>query len=154
MANISSTEQLAQASPGGPPEIGHVQSVAGDVHATHADGSRSALTEHAPVYQLDQIETSADGALEIEFVDHTTFSIGSDARMVLDELVYSPSSHSGSAVFSAVKGTFIFISGEVAASGPDAMRVKTPAGVLGIRGTPMARRGTRSRSRISPKLSF
>ena len=91
MANISSTEQLAQASPGGPPEIGHVQSVAGDVQATHADGSRSALTEHAPVYQLDQIETSADGALEIEFVDHTTFSIGSDARMVLDELVYSPS---------------------------------------------------------------
>ena len=135
MANISTSKQLAQASPGSPPEIGHVQSVAGDVHATHADGSRSALTEHAPVYQLDQIETSADGALEIEFVDHTTFSIGSDARMVLDELVYSPSSHSGSAVFSAVKGTFIFISGEVAASGPDAMRVKTPAGVLGIRGT-------------------
>ena len=34
--------------------------------------------------------TSDDGAVGIAFVDGMTFSLGSDARMVLDEFVYKP----------------------------------------------------------------
>jgi VCBS repeat-containing protein len=120
---------------GGLVEIGRVEKIAGKVTATHANGGKEALEAGSPVFQKDVLETSGSGSVAVKFADGTNFSLGSDARMVLDELIYNPAAKSGSAVMSVLKGTFVFITGEVAASGADAMKVRTPSGTLGIRGT-------------------
>ncbi|NIR43495.1 MAG: hypothetical protein GWN08_05545, partial [Gemmatimonadetes bacterium] len=137
LAGPAAPAQLAQAAaaPGAAPEIGQVQEVQGTVTATGADGVKVTLGVGSSVYQGDVLETSADGAVNIVFIDGTTFALGADAKMVLDELIYDASSNTGSSLMSMVTGTFVFITGEVATTGPDAMQVRTPSGTIGIRGT-------------------
>src|ERR1700676_85314 len=85
------------------------------------------------VYQGDVVQTGANGALSITFVDGTSFKISSNARMELNELVYDPKSTSNSMVFSLGKGSFTFLAGMVAKTGN--MKVDTPVATMGIRGT-------------------
>jgi len=85
------------------------------------------------VYRGDLIQTGADGALAIVFVDGTSFNVSGNARMEVNEFVYDPNSHSNSTLLSLTKGTFTFISGNVAHTG--SMKIDTPVGTLGIRGT-------------------
>ena len=121
--------------PAAAPEIGTVQEVEGTVTATGADGLKIPLTAGSPVFQGDVLDTSSDGAVNIVFIDGTTFSLGGDAKMVLDELIYDAAADTGSSLMSVVTGTFVFITGQVAKTGPDAMQVRTPSGTIGIRGT-------------------
>ena len=58
--------------------------------------------------------------------------------MVLDELVYDAATGTGSMAVDMLEGAFSFVSGEIAKTGPDAMEVKTPVAVIGIRGTTVA----------------
>jgi hypothetical protein len=85
------------------------------------------------VYRGDIIQTGRDGRLDITFADGTTFNISSNARMVLDEFVYDPNGRSNSTLFSLTRGTFNFVAGKVANTGN--MKVDTPVGTMGIRGT-------------------
>ena len=133
--------QYAQADPAPGPAaapIGEVEDLKGTVRATHTDGVSVELQEGDSVYQGDVLETAADGGIGIRFADGTTLGLDSDARMVIDEMVYNPGGDSGSMVFSLIKGAMVFVSGEIAATGPDAMIIKTPAATIGIRGTTAA----------------
>jgi hypothetical protein len=85
------------------------------------------------VYQGDVVQTGADGKLSLTFKDGSAFNLSSNGRMVLDQLVYDPNSSSNSTNFSLAKGTLTFVSGRIAKSGD--MRVTTPVGTMGIRGT-------------------
>jgi hypothetical protein len=85
------------------------------------------------VYRGDVLQSGADGKADLTFADGTTFNISSNARMVLDKFVYDPKSTSNSTLFSLTKGTFNFIAGKVARTGD--MKIDTPVGTMGIRGT-------------------
>jgi hypothetical protein len=85
------------------------------------------------VYRGDMIETGSDGKLGVVFVDGSSFNVSANARMEVSEFVYDPHGHSNSSLMSLTKGTFTFLAGEVAHTGD--MRVDTPVGVIGIRGT-------------------
>jgi len=85
------------------------------------------------VYQGDEVQTGADGKLSLTFKDGSAFNLSSNGRMVLDQLVYDPKSSANSTHFTLSKGTLTFVSGLVAKSGD--MRVVTPVGTMGIRGT-------------------
>src|ERR1700692_4647487 len=60
------------------------------------------------VYQGDVVQTGANGALSISFVDGTSFKISSNARMELNELVYDPKSTSNSMLFILREELFTF----------------------------------------------
>ena len=94
--------------------IGMVETVLGDAAATRVDGTTYSLDVGSPVYQGDVIETHDGSAVGIVFIDESTFSFGEDARMVIDELIFDPSSGVGSSAFSIVQGVFVFVSGEIA----------------------------------------
>lgn len=85
------------------------------------------------VYRGDVVQTGRDGKVDLTFADGTTFNVSSNARMVLDEFVYNPNSTSNSTLFSLTKGTFNFVAGKVAHTGN--MKIDTPVGTMGIRGT-------------------
>lgn len=86
-----------------------------------------------PVYRGDLIQTGADGTLGIAFADGTSFKVSSNARMELNEFVYDPKGNSNSTLISLSKGSFTFLAGMIAKSGN--MKVDTPVGTMGIRGT-------------------
>lgn len=85
------------------------------------------------VYRGDLIQTGVDGALAIVFADGTSFNVSSNARMEVNEFIYDPKGHSNSTLLSLSKGTFTFVAGNIAHTG--SMKVDTPLGTMGIRGT-------------------
>jgi hypothetical protein len=123
--------------------IGKVLTVTGTAHIEHSAAvllQASAPSNAAEVAKLgdmvylgDVIQTGADGALGITFVDGSSFNVSKNARMEVNEFVYDPNGHSNSTLLSLTKGTFTFIAGNVAHTGD--MKVDTPVGTMGIRGT-------------------
>ena len=85
------------------------------------------------IYRGDIIQTGPDGKLGVGFTDGSSFSVSPNARMEVNEFVYDPHGHFNSSLMSLTKGTFTFIAGEVAQTG--SMKVTTPVGTMGIRGT-------------------
>ncbi|MDA0661928.1 MAG: FecR domain-containing protein, partial [Proteobacteria bacterium] len=126
--------QLAQA---GEP-IGQVRDITGNVFAVRADGTRVQLAAGDPVFQGDVVETAAGGAVNLIFIDATTFALGADARLALDEMVFNPATQQGSSSFSILKGVFVFVSGQIADTDSTKMTVTTPVATIGIRGTRVA----------------
>ena len=118
--------------------IGQVDTMACEVTAVRVDGTEVVLAEGDAIFQGDVINTGLDASIGVVFVDDSTFSLGADARMVLDELIYDPETGAGRSAFSVVQGVFSFVSGEIAGSAPDAMVVNTPVMSIGIRGTRVA----------------
>ncbi|MBL42431.1 MAG: hypothetical protein CMM49_07225, partial [Rhodospirillaceae bacterium] len=130
---FAQAEEGAEASP-----IGSVESVEGEVTVTRADGTEIKLNEGDPVFQGDVLETGEEGTVGIVFIDDSTFALDEDGRMVLDELIFDPQSTEGKSSLTVVQGAFTFVSGKIAQSGPDSMKVSTPVATLGIRGTKVA----------------
>lgn len=115
--------------------IGSVEKLEGTVYVKHADGSETRLSEGDNVYQNDVIRTEDDGSIGIGFVDGSVFTLGNDARMTLDSMVYDPETGEGESSVTVIKGMFKFISGDIAANNPGDMVVETPVATIGIRGT-------------------
>ena len=115
--------------------IGKVEKLAGDVFIKRANGDEMQLQEGDEVYQNDIVRTEGDGSIGITFVDGSVFTLGNDARMTLDSLVYDPATGEGSSSVTVIKGMFKFISGDIAANNPGDMVVETPVATIGIRGT-------------------
>lgn len=114
--------------------IGTIEKLAGKVYVTRG-GEDVLLEAGEPVYQNDVIHTESDGSVGITFIDGSVFSLGTDARMTLDSLVYDPATGEGSSEVTVLKGMFKFISGDIAANNPGDMVVETPVATIGIRGT-------------------
>ena len=100
--------------------------------------ARTALNAGDPVFQGDVVETGDGAAINLLFVDETTFALGDQARLALDEMVYNPASKQGSSAFSILKGVFVFTSGQIAQTDNTKMTVTTPVATIGIRGTKVA----------------
>jgi hypothetical protein len=115
--------------------IGTVETADGQVEAVRADGTRVSLKVGDPVFQGDELVTGEDGAVGVVFADETTFALGEDGRMLLDEMVYDPGAQDGQIGMTLLTGAMTFVSGAVAKVNPDAMQITTPVATIGIRGT-------------------
>ena len=128
--------QLAQAASSALGEsIGQVDTLQGEATITHVDGTKVAAAKGTPVYQGDTVITGKTGNLGIVFADKSTFALGKDGQMVLDEMVYDPGTSSGKMAVNVAEGVFSFVSGQIAKTGAEAMTIKTPVATIGIRGT-------------------
>ncbi|MCS3900051.1 VCBS repeat-containing protein [Bradyrhizobium japonicum USDA 38] len=126
--------QYAQAAPGiaAAQVIGHVTKLSGSATAIR-NGVSVTLNNGDNVEKGDVVSTGADSTLGITFIDGTVFGLSSNARMVLNEMVYDPNGSSNSSLLSLVAGTITFVAGETAKHGD--MKIDTPVATMGIRGT-------------------
>ncbi len=118
--------------------IGAVQEISGEATVTRQNGSVETIGIGTPIYQGDIIDTDESGAVNIIFVDDTSFAVSEDARLSIDEYVFDPSTQSGTSNFSVLKGVFVFTSGLIGRDDPDDVMIDTPSGSIGIRGTIIA----------------
>ena len=81
----------------------------------------------------DVVQSGSDSTLGVTFIDGTVFGLSSNARMVLNEMVYDPNGSNNSSLISLVAGTISFVAGETAKHGD--MKIDTPVATMGIRGT-------------------
>lgn len=112
--------------------IGHVTKLSGSATAIR-NGVSVILNNGDNVEKGDVVSTGADSTLGITFIDGTVFGLSSNARMVLNEMVYDPNGSSNSSLLSLVAGTITFVAGETAKHGD--MKIDTPVATMGIRGT-------------------
>ncbi|MGY4381900.1 VCBS repeat-containing protein [Bradyrhizobium sp. i1.3.6] len=126
--------QVAQAAPGiaAAQVIGNVTKLSGSATAVR-NGVSVTLNNGDNVEKGDVVSTGADSTLGITFIDGTVFGLSSNARMVLNEMVYDPNGSSNSSLLSLVAGTITFVAGETAKHGD--MKIDTPVATMGIRGT-------------------
>ena len=116
--------------------IGIAAAVRGVIKAQAPDASVGReIASGKPVYLNDHITTGAGARMQILLLDQTTFTIGPNSDMVLDEFVYDPATNAGKVTASITKGAFRFVTGKVAQRNPSDMKVKLPVGTIGIRGT-------------------
>lgn len=118
--------------------VGAIQEISGEAIIIRNDGTQETVGIGTPVYQGDVIETDEDGAVNIMFIDETTFAVSEDARLSIDEYVFDPATQSGVSNFSVLKGVFVFTSGLIGRDDPDDVTIDTPSGSIGIRGTIIA----------------
>ncbi len=84
------------------------------------------------VYRNEIIETAANSASEIVFLDSTKLTLGPNSRLTLDRFVYDPDKEAGVFILTASEGVFRFFSGKLASA---SYTINTPTATIGIRGT-------------------
>jgi hypothetical protein len=92
----------------------------------------------APGFQLqpgDVLVTGKDGQLSLTFIDDTRFSVGPNSRIAVDQFDYNRTTQAGAFVTRVDRGSLAVVSGQIAKSKRDAMKVRTPTSLLGVRGT-------------------
>jgi hypothetical protein len=92
----------------------------------------------APGLQLlagDTLVTGKDGQISLTFIDNTRFAVGPNSRIAVSQFDFDRTTQTGSFVTQVNRGSLAVVSGQIAHSGRDAMKVRTPTSLLGVRGT-------------------
>ena len=83
----------------------------------------------------DRLVTGKDGRMSLAFIDNTRFAVGPNSSVSVSEFQYDRTRQKGSMVTQVDRGSLAVVSGKIAKSGKDAMKVRTPNTLLGVRGT-------------------
>jgi hypothetical protein len=118
----------------GAAEIGQIKIVKGAV-AIERQGKISPATVGMRLQTADVVRTGADGSVGITMDDDSLLSAGPDSALSLDRYVFDSTTNQGRLDTSLNKGTLAVISGRIAKQSPDAMTLRTPNAILGVRGT-------------------
>lgn len=116
--------------------IGQIKTASGAVTIERA-GARVPAAAGDRVEQSDVVATGPDGAVGITFLDNSMMSLGPDSSLALDRFRFDSTTHEGQFESSLRKGTLAVRSGHIVRQGPpgESMKVRTPAAILGVRGT-------------------
>ncbi|MGY2904351.1 FecR domain-containing protein [Bradyrhizobium sp. URHC0002] len=112
--------------------IGNVAKVTGSASVIRNDKT-TPLKVKDEIYLNDVVQTGANSALGITFIDTTTFTLKASTKITIDNYVYEDGGKSNAAIFDVAKGTAAFVAASVAKTGD--MKITTPTATLGIRGT-------------------
>ena len=97
-----------------------------------ANGSvAGTLSAGSGVHANETVKTGSSGQAALGFIDKTNLHVGPSSSVRLDKFVYDPNKGTGSVVIDATKGAFRFSTG---AQNKGDYKVKTPYGILGVRG--------------------
>jgi hypothetical protein len=92
----------------------------------------------SPGFQLqkgDTLVTGKDGRMALTFIDNTRFALGPNSRVSVNEYLFNRRTQRGQFITQVNRGSLAVVSGQIAKSDRDAMKVRTPTSLLGVRGT-------------------
>jgi hypothetical protein len=118
-------------------DIGQVKLASGRVVVERA-GATQPASAGTRLQAGDVVRTGADGAVGITMSDDSRLSAGPNSVLALDRYSYDPATSGGQFDASLKSGSLAVASGRIAKQSPDAMRVRTPMAILGVRGTEFA----------------
>ncbi len=117
--------------------VGSIKTVQGSTFVQRASKSVPA-TEGMHLLAQDVLHTGADGRLAFILRDGTRISLGANSEMKLDQLVYEPAQNKYALVLDLAKGIMAYVSGKIAKFSPESVKLQTPVGIIGVRGTRFA----------------
>lgn len=113
---------------------GYIKNVSGQ--ATVTSGTRTMAA--APGMALtagDSLQTGADGSLGVVLKDNTVLSFGPATSFTLEDYQFEPAQGQLKLGARIGPGSLHYVSGAIAKLRPQAVEIKTPTGVIGVRGT-------------------
>lgn len=114
--------------------IGFVKTV--QAPASLVVAGKSTVAEPGMAVQMGQtLKTGPNGSMGVTFRDNTIMSFGPNTEIVVDEYLYAPGKGDLKLGATLSKGTLHYVSGIIAKLKPEAVTVKTPVGLIGVRGT-------------------
>jgi hypothetical protein len=120
-----------------PAAAGHIKVVTGSAFIVRQNTTLPAKPGDA-VYAIDTLKTDADGTLGVTLMDDTRLSLGPSSEVRLERYVFAPAEGGLGMVLNFVRGVAAYVSGRMAKMAPDAIRLETPAAIVGVRGTTVA----------------
>lgn len=115
-------------------EIGQLKSSKGAVWIERGDARLPGVVG-VRLQTADVVRTGADGSAGMVMVDNSLLSVGPNSVLSLERLDFDATTQGGRFDSSLSKGTLGVVSGRIAKQSPDAMSVRTPSAILGVRGT-------------------
>jgi len=116
---------------------GRVKTVSGDAFIVHA-GETIPATIGREVFESDRVRTGNNGRIGLTLQDDTRVAIGPRSEVAVDSFRYAPAEGSLGLALKFVQGVAVYVSGNIAKLAPDAVRLETPAAIVGVRGTTVA----------------
>jgi hypothetical protein len=116
--------------------VGRVKSASGGTYVERG-GKRLDVQPGFVIEPGDVMVTPAKGRVGMTFVDNCRMAAGPNSRVVIRTFDYNDTTQRGRFVTEVSRGAVAIVSGLIAKSGPDAMRVKTPTALLAVRGARM-----------------
>jgi hypothetical protein len=120
-----------------PVVAGHIKVTSGSAFIVRASALVPAQAGQ-PIFETDSLRTDADGRIGITLKDDTRVSLGPGSEVRLDRFAYAPADDEVGFALRIVRGVVAYVSGRIAKLAPDAIRLETPAAILGVRGTALA----------------
>ena len=124
------------------PQIGVTAALRGEVVRTASLQTGAAIGQMSSgqnVFLGDDIKVGSQGRLQVMLLDETIFTLGANSVMRIDEFVYDPADAANAKLSTSItQGAFRFVSGQIAKTDQDAMKVKLPGATIGVRGTSVA----------------
>jgi hypothetical protein len=90
------------------------------------------------VQEADRIRTGPDGRVGLTLKDETRVTLGPDSEMDLARFQFTPAEGRFALAVRFLRGVAGYVSGRIAKLAPDAVRLETPAAIVGVRGTSLA----------------
>ena len=115
-------------------EIARIKQSSGAAYVQRDSGQLKAAPG-LPLLPGDKLVTGKDGRMSLTFVDNTRFAVGPNSQVAVSEFQYDRTRQKGSFVTQVDRGSLAVVSGKIAKSDKDAMKVRTPNTLLGVRGT-------------------
>ncbi len=114
--------------------IAVVKVAQGDVRVLRQE-QQSPLTVGMELTANDRVLTGRDGSVGLSFRDGSLLSVGANGDLAVNRFEFDSTTHEGRFETTLNKGRMSVVSGKIAKSKKDAMKVRTPSSTLGIRGT-------------------
>lgn len=114
--------------------VGEIKTSKGTVAIERA-GKRLPGPVGTSIEATDTIVTGADGSAGITFIDNSRLSVGPGSVLAINRFSFDQTTHDGGFDSTLKRGTLSVVSGKLAKRSPDAMTVRTPSTILGVRGT-------------------
>jgi hypothetical protein len=114
--------------------VGYVKNVKGSATVT-TDGQVVEAQAGTPLHQGSSLKTEAQSSMGVMFKDNTMMSFGPSTQLTVDEYLYEPGEGKLKLGARMGKGTLNYVSGVIAKLQPEAVTIKTPTGMIGVRGT-------------------
>ena len=115
-------------------DIGQLKVANGSIYIERG-GQRLPAKVGTHVQATDTVVTGADGSACIAFIDNSLLSVGPNSVLAIERYAFNSTTYEGAFESTLRKGTLSVVSGKIAKQSPDAMKVKTPSSILGVRGT-------------------
>ena len=83
----------------------------------------------------DELRTARSASVGVTFADNSVVSLGPNSRYSIERFRFDTTTHQGEFASRLGRGSLAMVSGKLAKQSPDAVTVRTPSTMLGVRGT-------------------